>query len=47
MGNLYAIIAFALLWLFLAGFFFVLIRALVVQSRRRRRGEPDVWEHGL
>lgn len=47
MGNVYAIVAFALLWLVLAGFFVVLIRALIVQSRRRARGEPGVWEHGL
>lgn len=47
MGNLYAIVAFALLWLVLAGFFVVLIRALIVQNRRRSRGEPGVWEHGL
>lgn len=47
MGNLYAVIAFGLLWLSLAGLFFLLIRTLVIQSRRRRRGEPGVWEHGL
>ena len=46
-SNLYAVIAFALLWLTLAGFFFVLIRTLVEQSRRRRNGEPGVWDHGL
>lgn len=47
MGDFYAIVAFALLWLVLAGFFVVLIRALVTQSRRRERGEPGVWDHGL
>jgi hypothetical protein len=46
-GNLYAIVAFGLLWLVFAGFFVVLIRALIVQSGRRSRGEPGVWEHGL
>jgi len=46
-GNLFALLAFGLLWLLLAAFFIVLIRALVIQSRRRRRGEPGVWEHGL
>jgi hypothetical protein len=46
-SNFYAVVAFALLWLVLAGFFVVLIRVLVIQTRRRRRGEPGVWEHGL
>ena len=46
-GNLYGIIAFALLWLFLVTFFFTLFRALVVQARRRRKGEGVDWEHGL
>ena len=46
-GNLYALLAFGLLWLVLGAFFFVLIRALLVQSRRRRNGERGVWEHGL
>lgn len=47
MGNVYALLAFGLLWLLLGAFFFVLIRVLVVQSRRRRQGERGVWEHGL
>ena len=47
MGNLYALIAFGLLWLSLALLFVLLIRTLVIQSRRRARGEPGVWEHGL
>lgn len=47
MGNLYGIIAFALLWLFLLSFFFTLFRALIGQSRRRKRGEGADWEHGL
>jgi hypothetical protein len=46
-GNFYALIAFALLWLSLASLFVLLMRTLVIQSRRRRRGEPGVWEHGL
>ena len=46
-GNLYGIVAFALLWLFLVSFFFTLFRALLRQSRRRRRGEGADWEHGL
>jgi hypothetical protein len=46
-GNLYGIIAFALLWLFLATFFFGLYRALLRQSRRRRKGEGADWDHGL
>lgn len=47
MGNLYAIVAFALLWLVLAGFFVVLLRTLIGISRRRARGEETRWEHGL
>lgn len=47
MGNLYAIVAFSLLWLLLAGFFYVLIRLLIAQARRRREGAPGTWEHGL
>ncbi len=47
MSNLYGAIAFALLWLFLASFFFTLYRALLRQSRRRRKGEGADWEHGL
>jgi hypothetical protein len=46
-GNLYGIIAFALLWLFLASFFFTLYRALLRQSRRRREGKGADWQHGL
>jgi len=46
-GNLYGIVAFALLWVFLASFFFTLYRALLRQSRRCRRGEGADWEHGL
>lgn len=47
MSDLYGVIAFALLWLFLAGFFVVLFGMLLEESRRRRRGERDDWEHGL
>lgn len=47
MGNLYGILAFALLWLFLAGFFFTLFRTLWLQARARKRGESSTWEHGL
>ncbi len=47
MSDLYGIIAFALLWLFLAGFFVVLFGMLLEESRRRRRGQRDDWEHGL
>ena len=47
MGNIFAIVAFALLWLFLLPFFFTLLRALGRQQRRRSRGEGGVWEHGL
>jgi hypothetical protein len=45
-GNLFAIVAFVLLWLFLVPFFFTLLRALAGQRRRKGRGE-GVWEHGL
>ncbi|HRI09345.1 MAG TPA: hypothetical protein PKW35_16100 [Nannocystaceae bacterium] len=44
MGDYAALVAFALLWLGLAVFFFLVIRTLVV---RRRHGEDDRWEHGL
>jgi len=47
MGNLFAIVAFALLWLFLVPFFVALLRALIGQRRRERRGEGGHWEHGL
>ncbi|PCC72295.1 hypothetical protein SAMN02745121_01497 [Nannocystis exedens] len=47
MGNIYALVAFGLLWLVLAAFFVLLIRTLVIQARRRREGDPRVWEHGL
>lgn len=47
MGNVYALVAFGLLWLVLAAFFVLLIRTLVIQARRRRSGDPRVWEHGL
>jgi len=46
-GNLFAIVAFALLWLILVPFFFTLLRALGRQRRRRSRGEGGHWEHGL
>ena len=46
-GNLYGIIAFALLWLFLASFFVTLYRALLRQSRRRREGKGADWQPGL
>jgi hypothetical protein len=46
-GNIFAIVAFALLWLFLLPFFFTLLRALGRQQRRRGRGEGGGWEHGL
>lgn len=46
-SDLLGIIAFALLWLFLAGFFVVLFGMLREESRRRSRGERDDWEHGL
>lgn len=45
-GNLYAIVAFTLLWLFLLSFFVGLVRWLVGQ-RRRSRDEGRRWEHGL
>jgi hypothetical protein len=41
-GNLFAIVAFVLLWLFLVPFFYALLRAL---AGRRRKGSG--WEHGL
>lgn len=46
-GNLYAIVAFVLLWLFLVPFFITLLRAVGAQRRRRGRGEGGHWEHGL
>lgn len=47
MGNLYGAIAFTLLWVLLASFFFTLYRALLRQARRRREGQGADWEHGL
>lgn len=47
MSRLYAVVAFALLWLVLAGFFVGLFRMLRDEGRRRRRGEQERWEHGL
>ena len=46
-GNLYAIVAFALLWLVLVPFFVGLLRRLAAQGRRWSRGEGGHWEHGL
>jgi hypothetical protein len=46
-SDLYGLVAFALLWLCLGGFFFVLFRMLLDEARRRRRGERVDWEHGL
>ena len=46
-GNLYGIVAFTLLWLFLASFFFMLYRSLLRESRARRKGEGADREHGL
>ena len=46
-GNLYAIVAFVLLWLFLVPFFVGLLRRLAAQRERQRRGEGGHWEHGL
>lgn len=43
-GNTFAIVAFALLWVFLAAFFFVVLRTLIARSRK---GGDDRWEHGL
>jgi hypothetical protein len=48
MGNTYAIIAFALLWIFLGGFFFVVFRTLLSRGRTTKgRDGEDRWEHGL
>jgi hypothetical protein len=47
MGNLFAIVAFALLWLFLAVFFYVVLRTLISRARSRDQGGDDRWEHGL
>ena len=49
MGTLYGVIAFALLWLFLAGFFVALLRGLLRRTRalRGRHGEGGDPEHGL
>jgi hypothetical protein len=46
-NDLLGIIAFALLWLFLAGFFVVLFGMLRAEAGRIRRGERIDWEHGL
>ena len=48
-GNLWGLIAFALLWLVLAGFFVALFRGLLRRSRevRARQGERGDPEHGL
>ena len=44
MGNIFAIIAFAVLWLFLGVFFFVVLRALLTRGKAEDKGR---WEHGL
>ncbi len=48
-GSLWGLIAFALLWLFLAGFFVALFRGLVRRARdvRAQRGERGDPEQGL
>ncbi|MEZ4450756.1 MAG: hypothetical protein R3B09_14840 [Nannocystaceae bacterium] len=45
MGNAFAIVAFALLWLFLLVFFYTVLRTLI--ARARAKGDDDRWEHGL
>ncbi len=47
MGNIFAIVAFGLLWVFLAVFFFVVFRALILRDRSGPEGTKDRWEHGL
>lgn len=49
MGNLWGFVAFALLWLFLVGFFVALFRGLLRRTRevRARQGERGDAEHGL
>lgn len=47
MGNLFAIVAFSLLWLFLLVFFYVVLRTLIARARDRAKGDDDRWEHGL
>ncbi len=47
MGNIFAIVAFALLWVFLGVFFFVVFRTLVLRGRSNADGEKNRWEHGL
>ena len=44
MGNIFAIIAFAVLWILLGVFFFVVLRALLT---RGKAGDKGRWEHGL
>jgi hypothetical protein len=48
-GSLWGLIAFALLWLFLAGFFAALFRGLVRRARdvRAQRGDRGDPEQGL
>jgi hypothetical protein len=46
-GNLFAIVAFVLLWLALVPFFVSLLRRLAAERRRKSRGEGGHWEHGL
>ena len=47
MGNIFAIVAFGLLWVFLVVFFAVVFRALIVRDRSGPEGDKDRWEHGL
>jgi len=44
MGNIFAIVAFTLLWVFLGVFFFVVFRMLLARSRA---SDKNRWEHGL
>ena len=44
MGNIFAIVAFAVLWILLGVFFFVVLRALLT---RGKAGDKGRWEHGL
>lgn len=47
MGNIFAIVAFTLLWLFLAAFFYGLLRTLIARARAKGDAGDDRWEHGL
>ena len=44
MASFYAAIAFAVLWLLLAAFFYVVLRAAL---RLERHAGDFPWEHGL